>query len=127
MQFTLSQQMICLWWAFVCGLILGLIYDVLKVIRLCVFTGKTAVFICDIVFMILSAFVSVAFSIGFARGNTRYFIIFGELMGFIVLHFTFGRVMVSFFCLLFRKGRRIIQKTIDKFTKYPKRVLQDTI
>lgn len=127
MSFTLSQQMICLWWAFVCGLILGLLYDILKVIRLCIFTHKVSVLVCDLIFMIISAFVSVGFSIGFSRGNTRYFIIFGELIGFLLVHFTLGKVVVKVFSWLFLKGRKIFQKSLDKIRKYPKRVLQDTI
>lgn len=126
MGFSLAEQMNCLWWSFICGLMLGVMYDIIKVFRLYVLTSKAAVFICDMFFMVVSAFVSVGFSVGFARGNTRYFIVFGELCGFLLMHFTLGKLIVSLLGWFFLKTGRIFQITIDKIRKITKRVLKDT-
>lgn len=126
MDFTLSMQMYCLLCSILCGLVLGVLYELFKVIRLYVFRGKVAVFLCDFIFMVTSAFVSVGFSIGFSRGNTRYFILLGEACGFLLVHFTVGRYLVKISGLIIVNLRKILKKTIDKIRKFGKRVLQLT-
>ena len=126
MTFTLAEQMLCLWWSFVCGLILGVFYAVLKFVRVYVFCSKSSVFVCDLLFMIVSAFVSVGFSIGFSRGNTRYFVIISELTAFLAVHFTLGKVIVGLLGFIYIKVMNFLKKSLCKIRKYPKRVLQDT-
>lgn len=124
MSFTLSEQIFSLLWSFVCGVLLGAVYDVFRVIRLYVFTGKTSVFICDFLFMIICAFVSVAFSVAFLRGNTRYFIVFGEACGFFIVRLTIGGLSVRMFGFVFCKIRKLTEKSVVIIRKISKRVLQ---
>lgn len=127
MSFTLSQQLFCLLWSFVCGILLGAVYDFFRFVRLYIFTGKSSVFICDFLFMVIAAFVSVAFSVAFSRGNTRYFIVFGEVCGFLLVRLTVGRISIRILGLVFCKIRKICKKSIENIRKFGKRVLQLTM
>lgn len=124
MGFSVSEQMVCLLWSVVLGLVLGVLYDVFRMIRLLIFTSNVSVFICDFLFMVISGFFSVVFSMGFSRGNTRYFIILGEILGFLFYRLTIGRFTVSVVSFLSQKIGRILKITADKIRKFAKRVLQ---
>ena len=88
--------------------------------------SSIAVFICDFLFMISAALISVVFSVGFARGNTRYFIVFGEFCGFIIWRLTLGRVSVSAAEFLWNKSSIVFKKIFRKIIKSLKKVLQET-
>ena len=124
MSFTLSEQLLCIAWSVVCGAFIGLIYDLFRIIRLLVFKGKVASFICDFLFMVTAAFISVIFSMGFSRGNTRYFIVAGELCGLLLVRLTLGRVSIRIIEFLSRKISALFKKTSDKIGKISKKVLQ---
>lgn len=124
MSFTLSEQLLCIAWSVACGALIGLIYDCFRIIRLLIFKGKVAFFICDFLFMITAAFISVIFSMGFSRGNTRYFIVIGELCGLLLVRFTLGRVSIRVIEFLNGKISAVFKKTSDKIGKISKKVLQ---
>lgn len=126
MEFTLSQQGVCFLWSIVCGCIIALIYDLFRLMRLLFFKGKVGTFICDFLFMVTAALVSVIFSIGFSRGNTRYFIIIGEFLGFLTYRFTLGRLSICIFGFIFSKLFVFFRKSSDKIRKTGKKVLQVT-
>ena len=44
MKFTLSDQMLCLGIGFLCGLMLGVLYDLFRFVRLVLFKGRISVF-----------------------------------------------------------------------------------
>lgn len=124
MSFTISEQMWCLLCSFLNGILAGFVYDVLRVVRNLIFTGKSSVFICDFIFSLYFAFSSVLFSTAFSRGNTRYYIVFGELFGFFIIRFTWGRISLPIAAFIIRKIRRMLEKTQIKSKKTIKKVLQ---
>ncbi len=126
MEFTISQQGVCFMWSIACGGVIALIYDVFRLMRLFFLKGKVATFVCDFLFMVLAALVSVVFSIGFSRGNTRYFIIIGETLGFLSYRFTLGRLSIGVFEFIFGKISVFFRKSADKIRKTGKKVLQVT-
>ncbi|MBR3971369.1 MAG: spore cortex biosynthesis protein YabQ [Ruminococcus sp.] len=124
MRFTVSEQMWCLFCSFLCGLLVGAVYDVLRVIRNLIFTGKVSVFVCDFLFVAFFSFASVFFSMAFSRGATRYFSLIGDLCGFFAFRFTFGRISLPLWRFLITKIRLILKKAQIKSQKTMKKVLQ---
>ena len=124
MSFTLSEQFVCLCCAFLSGLMIGVLYDCFRIVRLYMFKGKLSVFICDFLFMVLCAFVSVGFSVAFSRGNTRYFTLIGEGGGFLLYRLTIGRFSTLIIGWFLNITYNLIQKSIVKIGKICKRVLQ---
>lgn len=124
MDFTLSEQMWCLLWSVVCGVGLGVLYDVFRGIRFVLGNGKLSTFCCDVVFMLLCAFVTMFFSVAFSRGNPRYFILMGELTGFLIYILILGRVSVTAFGFLWRKLVKFIKIVTVYMAKTAKKLLQ---
>lgn len=125
MDFTLSEQMISLLYSLLCGVILGAVYDIFRTVRVVAGGRKRIIFVCDLFFMLIFTFVSFFYSMSVTRGNTRYFIVMGEIVGFLVFRLTVGRISVRFFEYLFVSIKKIIKIVIEKFVKNAKKLLQD--
>lgn len=84
----------CFMIAFVIGLIFGLVYEALRIIRL-ILRFKAAVFVCDVLFFILSAFgvmmlskslgnyVRIYTVLGFGAGVFTYIVTIGRLLNLV--------------------------------------------
>lgn len=124
MEITVSEQMWCLFCSLLSGLVIGVIYDILRVIRNFIFTGKISVFICDFLFVAVFAVISVFFSMAFSRGNTRYFIVMGETAGFLLFKVTLGRITLPCAGFIIKSFKLIFNKILIKSKKISKKVLQ---
>lgn len=124
MEITVSEQLWCLFCSFLSGLLIGAVYDLLRIIRSLIFTGKISLFVCDFLFAVCFAVVSVFFSMAFSRGNTRYFILMGEIVGFLLFRFTVGRITLPFAGFIIKKTKLIFKKILIKSKKITKKVLQ---
>ncbi len=113
-------------YSIVCGGVVAVVYDLFRLLRVLFFKNKVGFFICDFLFAVISGFLSVMFSIGFSRGSTRYFIIIGELLGFLFYRLTIGRFTVRIFEFIFAKLSAYFIKTVEKIGKTGKKVLQVT-
>lgn len=114
----------CLLWSLVCGLGLGIVYDVFRFLRAVFKAGRVFTFCCDFLFMLVCAFASVFFSMGFSRGNTRYFILIGEISGFLFYRLTLGRITLPTLQFFTSHIVKIIKIVTDYLAKIAKRVLQ---
>lgn len=94
------------------GLIIGILYDLLRVIRLLFFSSKIALFITDFLFSLISCILTFLFCLCVSNGEVRLYIIVGEIIGFGVFYFSFGAVAVKF-----------SEKTVNKILKIIKRII----
>ena len=85
------------------GIVIGMIYDIFRMIRIAVpdkIKGKPAesliVFFEDILFWMISAVIFIVFIYYVNKGHTRLVMITDALIGFILYHFTLGRLVM--FC-----------------------------
>lgn len=92
------NQYICFWYSIVVGLGLGFLYDLFKFDRTLFKRSKFFVFICDILFWIISAFIVFSFCVVFSNGQIRGYILLGCLLGFLIYKLTLSCI---FFGLLF--------------------------
>lgn len=93
------------------GLLVGVLYDLLRVIRLCFTKSKTAIFIFDVIFVFIASISSFLFMLTVTDGQLRAFIVLGELLGFFIYYFSFGIIAVKF-----------TTKTADKIKSLFKRI-----
>lgn len=127
MEYTISDQLYSFLFSIVCGLILGVLYEVLRLVRICFFNGKVALFIFDVLFMVISAFVTVLFSICYTKGFTRYSTLIGEFLAVVFVRFTLGRISVRIFEPLCLKTREKVLKIAVNMGKVIKKLLQETM
>lgn len=81
----------CFMISFICGLVFGLVYEALRIVRL-VLRFKAAVFVCDVLFFVLAA--GLVFKLSMVLGNyVRIYTILGFGAGIFAYIVTIGRVL----------------------------------
>lgn len=124
MNFTLGDQLRCALAFYLCGLILGVVYDVFRFLRAEVMSGRAGVFILDVLFMILFALSSAVVSMAYSYGSTRYFSFFAQVCGVLTIRFTIGLISLKVLRFLFGKITAFCKKILIKSKKTLKKVLQ---
>lgn len=94
------------------GLLIGILYDVLRVVRLVLSFSKIATYITDFLFSLVSAVMTFLFCLSVTNGEVRSYILLGEFIGFFVFYISFGSVAVKF-----------SEKSVRKIEKAIKRIL----
>ncbi len=125
MNSTLSEQMFSLLYSVILGVALGILYELLKILRVFSKNKKPVVIGLDIFFMLIFTFSTVIFSMGFSRGATRYFTVIGELVGFIAERMTFGKLIFKYFYIFINVARKSIKIVTGFIRKFAKKLLQD--
>ena len=87
------------------GSLLGLVYDLFRLIRLAV-GRKKAVFLQDLLYFVVAAFLTVLFLLAVNRGSLRLFILLAMAAGFFSYYVTLSRVLLPLGGLLLRLLRR---------------------
>ena len=90
MHLTLYEQSEIFRYAFLFGLLLGMLYDVFRLIRAVGFDSQIAVFIQDVAFMILCAVLCFLFAQATVHGHFRLFAVSGHFLGVIAYRITGG-------------------------------------
>ena len=99
-----SQEQIFIFF-FVIGLLVGIIYDFFKSIRVNIKSNDTLTFICDIVFLIISGNLILYSIIKINNGYIRLYIFFAILFGIILYFLTISNICViilSIFIKIFK-------------------------
>lgn len=128
--FSLSQQTAQFFLSIAAGALLGIAYDIFRVLRI-IFPfarKKSVVCICDTVFMIICGAAVFVFSFVFCRGQVRLFCIIGAALGFILYLLSLGSIVtgiikaiVSVVCKLLQKVYSLIFAPAVKLI-YPKKI-----
>ncbi|MCI6007546.1 spore cortex biosynthesis protein YabQ [Oscillospiraceae bacterium LCP25S3_E10] len=100
MELFISQQLYILFFSIITGVIIGIINEPFRFLRYMGFNGKAEVIVQDIVFMILAAFVTFFFALCYNKGDVRFFMLAGELGGFVVFRLTVGRLSGKLFYVM---------------------------
>lgn len=82
------------------GVLLGAVYDVLRIWRALFRSEKRSVFIQDFLYMVVAALFTFLVNLGVNGGEVRLYLLLGELLGWFAWHFTAGNVTVRLFRLL---------------------------
>lgn len=72
------------------GFILGVLYDILRGIRLSVSKNKVLVVVFDLIYFLLLAFITFIFILAANKGEIRFYIILGEIIGLVFYYVSFG-------------------------------------
>lgn len=91
-----SEQLTCFLSSLGMGFLLGVLYDVLRAIRLSFTKSKIALVIFDILYFVLFGVLTFLFILAFNKGEVRSYIIAGELMGALFYYISFGIAVIKF-------------------------------
>lgn len=89
------------------GFFLGFLYDIFKLIRITVIKNNKAVLLQDIVYFILSAFLTYIFLMIINSGRFRLHVFFALVCGFTVYYLTVGRMFIGFSLFILKKIRKL--------------------
>lgn len=106
--------------SFVVGVLMGVCYDFLRVVRRAVPHGIVAVSIEDIIYWILWTYFLVCILQSYNRGELRLYVILAIILGLIIYINTIGCVVMKLFnyiLKLVRKPCKKIKKTLKKWAK----------
>lgn len=78
------------------GTLLGLSYDLIRIIRLTLTRSRIFLYISDFIFSLLCAVCTFLFCLTQTNGEIRFYIILGEALGFLVYYFSFGIIAVKY-------------------------------
>lgn len=127
-EINVCNQFLTFVYSLILGGLLCFSYDFIRAIRKSGFNYFIAVFFTDIIFWIISAFVTFIFLISRTNGEIRGYVIFGELVGFILFRITISKFIFYFFTVIFKLIIKchskiviifdaIYKKTADIFSK----------
>ncbi len=91
------------------GFIMGIFYDVFRIIRLCISAKKIITIFFDILYCILFCFAFFIFLLTVNEGQFRFYLLLGACVGFFVYYFSLGAIIFSF--------SRFLTDFIKKWTK----------
>jgi spore cortex biosynthesis protein YabQ len=118
MNFNIGLETANFFLSILLGLIFGMIYDLFRIARLAVKHKTIAVFIEDILFFTVIAFLSFIFSLASTNGTVRGYQIIGEISGFSLYIATLGEATLYFADKII-KIIKIIISVIIKFLIRP--------
>lgn len=104
--FTVSQQLKLFLISCLFGIPIGIVFDIFRAVRVVIPHGKAAVAVEDILFFLLYGIFIMAFSAAAARSEFRFYFCIGNLLGFLIYHFTAGNLAV----MLIRKIAGAVKK-----------------
>ena len=80
------------------GIGLSLVYDILRIFRLRTKHTAGSISLEDLLYFILSGFVTIWFLMKYHFGQVRGYILLGETLGWVFWHLTFGELLCRMMC-----------------------------
>ncbi len=134
MEYTFLEQSIAFIYSILLGACLSIVYIPLKIIRQTFDLKKIIVIMLDILFMVISAFSTFLFALAFLYGSVRFYMIIGELIGFILFGITAGKIILKisvplnkFLIIKIKKMVNLLKKIIKKLLKILYKVLYNVV
>ena len=117
MQQSIASQVMVFVYSLALGVLLGVTYDVFRIIRMIINSKNIAVFIQDVLYFIISGVITFLFVLGVNSGNSRFYILAGEGIGWIIYHVTLGEIIYKCSNKTVKKIRYQINHIKDKIQK----------
>ncbi len=99
------------------GFMMGMIYDVFRLVRISISRGKKIQIIFDITYFILLAFLTFIFFITINEGEIRIYLLLGEAIGFAVYSLSLGTIVFAFGEKWIEQIRRFLAFSLKPFKK----------
>lgn len=126
---TIDYQLKEFLYSFSFGFILGTVYDLVRIIRIALYNKKNKIYIWDILYSLVAAFLTVLFLLSVCDGKLQFYLFFSIALGFLIYYLTLGEIVrrifikIIFCCkTVFKKYIFVIlKKIIAVFRKFNKK------
>ena len=76
------------------GFLLGILYDAFRTVRLIISNSKGFVLFMDLLYFAFCTFLNFCYLLTIDHGKIRFYIIFAELLGWLIYYFSFGAIAI---------------------------------
>lgn len=108
MDAAISGQVLIFFQSIVLGVIIGVFYEIFRIIRMAHENGRILIFFEDIIFFSVSSVVTFLFILTVNQGQIRFYIILGEIIGLTTYFLTMGVVVNKIFKLIIKMLKKIL-------------------
>lgn len=105
---SLSAQTNMFLYSFGFGFLLGILYDVVRTLRIIVSRSKIFTVAVDLLYFIICGVLSFAFSLVMDSGKIRLYVAAGQVLGWLVYYFSFGSIAVRITTVVTKAVKRLI-------------------
>ncbi len=122
-----SEQALTFLMSMALGVVLCLLYDLVRVLHSTCIKGFFEVLVCDLLFWGIAAVITYCFLIIRCQGSVRGFVLIGQLIGAVVTRFTLSRIFLLVLTKLFYCISRffsMIRGLLAKVFRVPKNILK---
>ncbi len=122
----ISAQTLSFLYSLLFGVALSACYDFIRVLHRKTVHSVLAIQIIDVLFFIISAFITFCFLMIYAKGQIRLYLLLGELLGFLLWSLTLSAVLQKILIALFdffSKTLRLILKPLIILEKQSKKIV----
>ena len=130
-EITVKSQILTFFYAVTLGIIISVLFDFFRTIRISYKHNNIFVFIEDIVFFLISTFLTFMFLMARCNGEFRTYVISAILIGFFIYRITLSKIILptsviitKFFIRLFGKIFLLFQKSVSLTVKNTKKLLK---
>ena len=104
-----SLQLLSFIRSLILGVLLCVLYDFIKSLRLTADFSAITIFFQDIIYSVIASFITFIFLLSVTNGEMRGYVILGILAGFIISRFTLSRLFFKFLKLVFGGIKRLFE------------------
>ncbi|MBR2868572.1 MAG: spore cortex biosynthesis protein YabQ [Clostridia bacterium] len=97
------------------GFLLGILYDVFRIVRLAVSDAKPFVAVMDFLYFFVCGILSFFFVLVTDEGNLRIYTVLGEVLGWMIYYFSFGVLAMRVSAVAVSGIRRLIRLIFRPF------------
>ncbi len=99
------------------GFLLGILYDVFRTLRLIISKSVSFTVFMDMLYFALCAFLIFCFDLVVDSGKIRLYVLFGDLLGWLIYYFSFGEISIKISNLIILSVRRAFRVVLKPFIK----------
>ncbi|MCL2057413.1 MAG: spore cortex biosynthesis protein YabQ [Oscillospiraceae bacterium] len=108
MELYVADQTLAFLGAIAVGAALGLVYDVFRITRIAFPIPKAVIFFQDVLYFLICAAVTFLYLMSAIHGKIRIFLLAGELIGWVLYHFTIGQLVMRISAAIIEGIRRTL-------------------
>lgn len=133
-EIDVAEQTVSFFVSLAIGSVFCVVYDLFRAVRRAFAFKNVGVFLSDVLFFVICAFVTFCFLLSLTQGFIRGYFIFGIVVGFLIVFFSVSKFVFAFFSFLLKwfitakkALKNFVRQKIGKIKKFFKNKRQKTI
>ena len=111
-------------YAFGFGFLLGILYDIFRVIRMIISGSKGFILFMDLLYFAVCTFLAFCFVLTVDSGRIRIYVAAGVILGWLVYYFSFGAIAMRVSSAVVRAFKRVFSAVAKPFKRLSGKILR---